>query len=109
MSAVAGFEVCGVPKAGGEPLVMRRFTDEAKAVNHALAADMSAWDDVFVRPASVPVPADVTEPPPRPWTVLWTGAFAYIIDANGKKLASLLGPQAQREFVAAAVCDGNAP
>src|SRR5262245_52652656 len=39
------------------------------------------------------------DPPPYPWTVQWSGGFAYIVDADGKEIASLLGSRKRQEFV----------
>lgn len=41
--------------------------------------------------------------PKLPWNVLWVGGFCYLVDRDGKKIATLLGRQDQREAVAEAM------
>ena len=54
-------------------------------------------------------PAEIDKPPPFPWNVQWVGGYAYVIDADGRKIASLLGSQKRREHVAAVLCDLATP
>jgi hypothetical protein len=42
--------------------------------------------------------------PPFPWTLKWKDNFGYIEAADGRKIASLLGSQEQREFVGELIC-----
>lgn len=112
MNEVAAcYEVCGSPKGHGREamLVLRRFATEDDAVKHALKVNMDVWEDVWVRAGTKSVAPEVTAPPPYPWSVLWQGGFAYIVDADGKKIGSLLGPQKQREFVAGIICNWRHP
>ena len=96
------YQVRARSKATGASLIIRRFATQDEAIEHALKADMRAWDDVWVEPGTWPAGSNPppTEPPPFPWTVLWQGQHAYVIDADGRKIAVLLGSQRQREFVA---------
>lgn len=98
------FRVVATPKAGGKPLLLRKFTKQQDAITHALSVNMDIWDDVVVT-SGVEQREDEKVPPPLPWSVLWIGGFAYITDADGKKIASLLGSQARREAVADIICD----
>lgn len=96
----------GVDGSDPAPLVLRRFREREAAARHALTVDMAVWDDVWIAESAVPdPPAEPTAPPPFPWSVYWAGGYAYIIDATGKKIASLLGSQKQREFVAGVLID----
>lgn len=99
------YEVRAVPKGGGRRMTLRRFVSQDEAVDHALAVNMDVWDDVFVRPTLAKVkPPEV--PPPMPWRVLWADSgHAYVVDADGKKIASLLGSQQRREYFASMLLD----
>jgi hypothetical protein len=95
------FEVRATSKATGKEFTLRRFDDQQAAIAHALGADMNAWDDVWVAPVQKP-PAEF-QAPKFPWAVEWVHGRAYVVDADGRKIASLLGSQQQREFVAAII------
>lgn len=41
--------------------------------------------------------------PKMPWNVLWIEGFCYLVDADGRKIATLYGRQIQREAVAEAM------
>lgn len=43
-------------------------------------------------------------PPPFPWNIEWLGGYAYVVDATGRRIMSLLGTQKQREHVAEIIC-----
>lgn len=106
MSDAAEFAVLGTAFGSSVPMTIRRHPTHDAAVTHALSLDMTKWDDVWVEKASPrPVKAERPYPPPFPWNVQWVGGYAYVVDANGNKLASLLGSQKTREFVAGIVCD----
>lgn len=103
------FFVRGRPKgqASGR-LTLRRFGRHEDAAAHALKVNLDVWDDVWVDRELVTVRPEITGPPPMPWSAEWVGGNAYVIDATGKKIACLLGPQKQRELVAGFLCDVTA-
>lgn len=106
------FEVVATPKIGGGELVLRRFRNHGAAAKHALAVDMTQWDDVLVRQTLIPAQvsrkkAKPVGPPPMPWRVVWLNG-GYIVDADGDHLAALMGGQEQREFVAQFLTEATA-
>lgn len=110
----ASFAVKGRPKDATEettaPLTLRRFASRDAAAAYALKVNMAVWDDVWVEPEDrPPPPPEPTAPPPFPWSVHWEASFAYVVDSTGRKIASLLGSQKQREFVADIICSLGPP
>jgi hypothetical protein len=106
--SVKRYAVVAIPKRGSPrlPLTLRIFDDEAVACQHALKVNMDLWDDVLVEPRETPGPQPLLAPPPFPWNVLWTDeGHAYVTDAHGRKIASLLGTLHQRWLVASVLCD----
>lgn len=100
------FAVVGSAFGDAKPITIRRFKRQDDAARYALTINMKYWDDVWVSEVAViPPKSDRPFPPPFPWNVEWVGNYAYLIDANKNKLASLLGNQATREFVAGIICD----
>jgi hypothetical protein len=90
----------------GATVVLRRLAMREEAENHPFV--MKHWRRVWVAEREVPPPPP--DEPPFPWTVEWTGGFAYVVDADGRKIASLLGSQKRREFVAGVIYEiGRAP
>lgn len=86
---------------GGIVTLRKGFASEDDALSHPVR--LSHWKRVWVEEDSASVPRG-DSPPPFPWSVLWVGGFAYVVDAGGKKIASLLGTQARREYVADILC-----
>lgn len=99
------FMVCGRVSPNGATLCLRRnFKTHDAATAHALKVDMSRWDDIWVQP-HVPRIDVAFAPPTFPFSVEWSAqGHAYLTDANGRKLASLLGTQKQREWLAEILC-----
>ena len=87
----------------GDVFSMRR--GEAVGDLNRIVDRLSLWKRVWIDEAPPP-PKPRSVAALRPWTVEWTSAgFAYVLDAEGNKIASLLGPQKRRENVAAILCD----
>jgi len=80
--------------------VLRRFATKEAAESHRVR--MSHWKRVWIEAGQREKPDESF--PPKPWNVMWIGGMAYLVDANEKKFASLLGTQARREKVAAYLC-----
>ena len=87
---------------GNIKLLRRGFPSQDAAEDHPV--QMSLWRRVWVEPIESIQPK-VETVPPFPWNVTWVGGYAYVIDADGRKIASLLGSQKRREYVAAILCD----
>jgi len=82
----------------GKVMVLRRgFMSRQEAEAHPVK--LSLWKSVWVEEMKA-TPKPIETPPPFPWTVLWCAGRAYLVDAEGRKFASLLGSQKRREFVA---------
>lgn len=93
------FAVVGTTKVLRERRTLRRFPTEREAIEHALRADMRWWDDVWVEKCEPVAPKPEWTEPVLPFRMLWVGGYAYLIDAEGRKLASILGNQRQREWM----------
>ena len=87
----------------GKTVTLRRhFPSRSAAEAHPVK--LARWKRVWVEQvdkASEPP----TGPPRTPWNILWIGGRTYVIDADNRKIATLLGSQEQREFVAGLLCD----
>lgn len=81
-ATVDNYEVVGSAKIGGAPMVLRRFGTEDEAITHCLGVKMDYWHDVWVRKVQITPKREVLGPPKFPWTVLWQGSYAYIVDAE---------------------------
>jgi hypothetical protein len=93
-----GFAVMARSHRGKEH-VLRKYESRDDATAHALRVNMQNWDDVWIAEAVLPdIGPEIM--PPMPWNILWQNGWAYLIDANGKKLASIYGSQKSREYVA---------
>lgn len=105
MALDAEFAVRAETKTGDVFTLERHFKSQADAEGYKVrgAKYRRVWIEkvppvqVEVRTKPEPSPDD---PPPYPWTVQWRGNFAYIVDADGKKIASLLGSKKRKEYVA---------
>lgn len=87
-------------------MLLRRLATHAAAMAHAARVTLALWDDVrVVQAEESPPKPEPTEPPPFPWSVLWVAGRSYVLDARGAKIATLLGSQKQREFVAGILID----
>lgn len=95
------FAIKGETKDGGILMLRRGFPTRDAAEDHPI--QMSLWKRVWVEEIE-PVPVPIETPPPFPWTVQWIGVFAYVLDADGRRIASLLGSQKRREHVAEIIC-----
>lgn len=99
--------VLGTGNGQTRPMILRRFLDPHSAHDYAQNVNMKYWDRIWVEEiASRPDKNINPSAPPIPWNVQWINGFAYLVAADGRKLASLLGPQAQREIVAGMIIDG---
>ena len=94
----------------GDVLTLRRnFASRDAAESHPI--HLSKWKRVWVEEMARSKVEKVTKPepksddlPPLPWRVQWVKGFTYLVDADGKKIASLLGAHAKRDKVGAAIC-----
>jgi hypothetical protein len=99
------FEILATSSPEGKTLVLRVLGNRAQADIYAANASISdRWHKVWVEERAEKKPVEPALPA-MPWSVLWQGGYAYIVDADGRKIMSLLGSQKQREFVASVVCD----
>ena len=104
------FAVMGESAATGKVHVLRRgFPSAEAAEDHPVR--MKDFRRVWVQPID-PKPEPVTSPPPLPFSIIWSNnGHAYLTDAEGRKIASLLGTQARREHTAEIIldrCNGGA-
>lgn len=95
------FAVMAETHEGGTFTLRRGFACYDDAADHPV--QMSLWKRVWISEVE-PAPVKIETPPPFPWNVLWVGGYAYVIDADGRKIASLLGSQKRREHVAEILC-----
>ncbi len=79
----------------GKVLTLRRFVDRDKAAEYALTINMDMWDDIWVEEVR-PNSRHSIEPPSPPFVVMGD----YVLDANKRKVASLLGSQEVKEAFA---------
>lgn len=87
----------------GEVATLRRgFATKDEAEDHPVT--LACWDRVWVEEVE-PRPQSADTAPALPWTVLWTSGHGYVIDADGNKIASLLGSNRRREHTAAIICE----
>ena len=99
------FAVRAETKTGDVFTLERHFKSREQAEDHRVKGSRyrRVWVEEMPRPAvevsTKPEPRP-DDPPPYPWSVQWRGNFAYIVDADGKKIASLLGSKKRKEFVA---------
>lgn len=91
------FQVMAETMDGGTHILRRGFLTEDAALDHPVK--MSHWKRVWVEKANDLPERDVS-PPRLPWSVEWANGYAYVLDAEKKKIASLLGTQERREMVA---------
>lgn len=99
------FEIRAIGKLDNKEYVLRRLEDQDKAIAHVLKANMEHWDDIYIVEVAEKTSREILAAPKFPWIVEWTRGFAYVLDADGNKIAVLLGPQKQREFVAEILCN----
>ena len=102
------FAVRAETKTGDIFTLRRHFQSRDAAESHPVL--MSKWRRVWVeemprpqvevRQKQIPNPDEA----PLPWRIQWVKGFTYLVDADGRKLASLLGSRAKREKVGAVIC-----
>ena len=86
----------------GKNLCLRKgFTTEDAALDHPVK--LANWACVWVT-ETPPTPEPDNSPPPFPWTAEWRGRYLYMMDANGKRFASIWGTTARQEYVAKVLC-----
>lgn len=91
----------------GGVFTLRLFDTREEAESYPVR--MKNWKRVWVEAVLRAGQRIIDGPPKHPWTVEWTSSYAYVVDADGNKIASLLGPQKQREYVAEILCGLGAP
>lgn len=96
------FAVFAESKATGKKMLLRRgFESYESAEDHPVIT--REWARVWVEPIA-PKPVSKIGPPPKPWTIEWSGhGHAYVRDAVGDRIAILLGTQSRREHTAAII------
>lgn len=109
MSVLREYAVFGDPVDGGRTLMLRRgFSSRDAAFDHPVTPKY--WRKIWVEEVTSRKRMDSA--PPFPWRVVWQGQFCYVVDADGSKIACLLGSQKRREHTASALYDlgiaGNA-
>ena len=96
------YQVMGESHTGKTLILRRGFASEDDALDHPVR--LAHWKRIWVEKGP-PLELPDNSPPPFPWNVLWVNGRSYMIDADGKKFATLLGTQARREHVAGILCD----
>jgi hypothetical protein len=96
------FQVMGESHTGKTLVLRKGFASEDDALDHPVR--LVHWKRIWVE-KSPPEEQPDNRSPPFPWNVLWVNGHTYVVDANGKKFAILLGTQARREHVAAILCE----
>lgn len=91
------YAVMASDKGCDNRVLLRRCDDYDSAAAHALKANMKYWEDVWVEEDRTITP--IYEDPMMPLEVLWEGHFAYIVDSNKRKIASLLGTYETRAWL----------
>lgn len=86
----------------GEIKPLRYFPTRGAAEDHPVR--MTHWKRVWVEEVERGTLPDDTASP-LPWSILWSGMAAYIVDANGKKLGALWCGPKRRELNAAMILD----
>ena len=85
------WNVMGRMKDGGRTLTLSRHRNHDDAASDALMRDMRFWDDIWLQPVKKGSRFSI-EPPTPPYTVMRDNDHHWwIVDAFGKKVASLLG------------------
>jgi hypothetical protein len=96
----------------GDIMTLRKgFASQGEAEDHPVT--MKFWKRVWIEPDSTPAPVPKSKTlPPFPWN--WvaagkpsaSGAFhAYLVDANGRKIAAIWGAESERALVADFIVD----
>jgi hypothetical protein len=94
------YAVMAETHSGNTVTLRKGFNSRDRALDHPIIA--AHWRKVWVANY---VPDEVDPSAPQPWTVMWDGNRAYVLDARGRKIATLLGPQKRRETVAGLIID----
>ena len=95
------YQVMGESPSGKTLTLRRGFASEDDALDHPVR--LALWKRVWVESTPPSEPPD-NSPPPFPWSVRWAGSLAYMVGADGKVFATLLGTHTRREQVAALLC-----
>ena len=96
------YQVMAETHEGTTHVLRKRFATEDDALNHPVR--LARWKRVWVS-KSPPSKEPDNSLPLFPWTVEWVGGFAYVLDANGRRIATLLGTPICREHVAGVLYD----
>ncbi len=95
------FQVMGESHSGKTLTLRKGFASEGDALDHPVR--LALWKRIWIE-MSPPLEQPDNSPPPFPWSVRWAGSLAYMVGADGKVFATLLGTRARREHVAATLC-----
>ena len=98
------YQVMCETNEGTTHILRKGFATKDAALDHPVR--LSLWKRVWVK-KSPPVVKKDESPPMLPWSVEWVGGYAYMVDSKGRKIASLLGNQKCREYVANIICALN--
>ena len=96
------FQVMGESHTGKTHILRKGFATEDDALDHPVR--LTHWKRVWVEEGPLEEQPDHSAPP-FPWSVRWAGSLTYMVDANGKVFATLLGTRARRDHVVAILCD----
>ena len=96
------FQVMGESHTGKTLILRKGFANEDDALDHPVR--LAHWKRIWIE-KSLPEEQPDNSAPPFPWSVRWAGTLTYMLDANGKVFATLLGTQARREHVVTILCD----
>ena len=96
------YQVVGESLTGKTHILKKGFATEDAALDHPV--QLAHWKRIWVEEAREKEPPNDT-PPTFPWAVEWVHGRAYVLDGNGKRIATLLGTQRRREQVAEILYD----
>lgn len=74
--------------------VLRRFAAREEAEDHPVK--LSQWKRVWIERAE---PKKTIADAPLPWTIKTEGRWTYLIDGNGKRMASLYGSKERLDAI----------
>jgi hypothetical protein len=92
--------VFAIGRACGLQYKLRTYPTREAAESHLVLP--KHWERSWVE--EVPDKKTPNVMAPQPWSHQRVGSYDYILDANGKKVAALMGSYERREVIAAAIC-----
>ena len=92
--------VFAIGKSCGLQYRLRTYGTKEEAESHLVLP--KHWSQSWVE--EVPDKKSSSVMAPQPWSHQRVGSYDYILDANGKKVAAIMGSYERREAIAAAIC-----